>query len=71
MVEVSASKEGDFVDLQPSKILFTTSVNLKLEYAFYILAKRFRSLSADQDISCLDIQALGNMDKPDTNLQAQ
>ena len=41
MVEVSASREGDFVDLQPSEILFTTSFNLNLEYAFYILAKRF------------------------------
>ena len=41
MVEAAAREEEDFPTLQPSKILFATSINLKLEYAFYILAKRF------------------------------
>ena len=46
-------------------------MNLKLEYAFYKLGKRFRTLAVDQKLSCSDIQALGNTDKPDMSLQAQ
>ena len=37
--EASARGEEDFATLQPSKILFAASI--KLEYVFYILAKRF------------------------------
>ena len=33
-VEAAASEEEDFLTLQPSEILFATSINLKLEYAF-------------------------------------
>ena len=40
-VEVAASGEADLTSLQPKEILHTASVNLKLEYAFYLLAKRF------------------------------
>ena len=40
-VEVAASREEEFLTLQPSEILFAASVNLKLEYAFYLLVKRF------------------------------
>ena len=40
-VEAATSKEEDFSTLQPSKILFAGNANLKLEYSFYILAKRF------------------------------
>ena len=46
-------------------------MNLKLEHAFYQLRERFQQLSVDQKLSCLDIQTLGNTDKPDTSLQAQ
>ena len=64
-------REEDFLPLQPQEILFTASMNLKLEHAFYQLRERFRKLSADQKLSCSDIRALGNTDKPDTSLQAQ
>ena len=70
-VEESSGGEADFVSLQPKEILYVASVNLKLEYAFYLLARRFRFLLADQKISCSDIRALGNTDMPDTSLQAQ
>ena len=70
-VKAAAGGEDNFLTLQPSEILFTASVNLKLEYAFYILEKRFQLLLADQKLSCSDIRALGNTDKPDTSLQAQ
>ena len=63
-VEAAASEEEDFLTLLPSEILFAASVNVKLEYTFYILVKRFRSLSADQKLSCSDIRALGNMESP-------
>ena len=64
-------REEDFLLLQPQEILFAASMNLKLEHAFYQLRERFWKLSADQKLSCLDIRALGNTDKPDTSLQAQ
>ena len=64
-------REEDFLLLQPQEILFAASMNLKLEHAFYQLRERFRKLSADQKLSCSDIRALGNTDKPDTSLQAQ
>ena len=70
-IDVAASGEKNFLPLKPSEILFAASVNLKLEYAFYTLGKRFCTLAADQKLSCLDIRALGNTDKPDTSLQAQ
>ena len=63
--------EKDFLSLQPQEILFATSMNLKLEHAFYQLGERFRILAADQKLSCSDIRALGNTDKPDTSLQAK
>ena len=40
-IDTDASGEKDFLPLKPSDILFTASVNLKLEYAFYTLRKRF------------------------------
>ena len=40
-IAAAASREDDFLPLQPSEILFAASVNLKLEYAFYTLGKRF------------------------------
>ena len=64
-------REGDFPELRPEEILFPASMNLKLEHAFYQLRKRFRQLSKEQKLSCSDIRALGNTDKPDTSLQAQ
>ena len=36
------SGEEDFPMLRSSVILFAAGVNLKLEYAFYILVKQFR-----------------------------
>ena len=57
--------------MQPQEILFAASMNLKLEHAFYKLGERFRTLAVDQKLSCSNIQALGNTDKPDTSLQAQ
>ena len=70
-MDTSAGGEGDFLSLQPHEILFATSMNLKLEHAFYKLGERFCTLAADQKLSCSDIQALGNTDKPNTSLQAQ
>ena len=64
-------REGDFIPLLPQEILFTASMNLKLEHAFYQLRERFQQLSAAQKLSYLDIRTLGNTDKPDTSLQAQ
>merc|ERR1712114_106286 len=43
-VEESSSKEGNFKALQPKEILYAASVNLKLEYGFYLLRKTFRAL---------------------------
>ena len=63
--------EEDFPTLRPSEILFTAGVNLKLQYTFYVLAKGFRVLSSDQKLSCSDIWALGNTNRPETSLQAQ
>ena len=40
-VKAAASREANFPTLQPSKILFAASINLRLGYSFYILAKRF------------------------------
>ena len=34
--------EEDFSTLRPQEVLFAAGVNLKLEYAFFILSKRFR-----------------------------
>ena len=70
-IDSASGGDKEFLPLQPSEILYAASVNLKLEHAFYALGKRFRTLSADQKLSCSDIRALGNMDKPDTSLQAQ
>ena len=70
-VEESPIGETDFEALQPKDILYATSINLKLEYGFYLLGKRFRALVTKQKISCLDIRALGGSDMPDTSLQAQ
>ena len=44
-VEESSGGEADFESLQPKEILYAASVNLKLEYGFYLLARRFWSLS--------------------------
>ena len=70
-VEESSSEEDDFEALQPKEILYAASVNLKLEYGFYLLGKRFRALVTKQKISFSDIRALGGSDIPDTSLQAQ
>ena len=70
-MEESSGEEGDFEALQPKEILYSASVNLKLEYRFYLLGKRFRALVTKQKISCSDIRALGGSDMPDTSLQAQ
>ena len=70
-VEESPSGETDFEALQPKEILYAASVNLKLEYGFYLLGKRFRALVTKQKISCSDIRALGGSDMPDMILQAQ
>ena len=70
-VEDSSGRETDFESLQPKEILYAASVNLKLEYGFYLLGKRFRALVTKQKISCSDIRALGGSDMPDTSLQAQ
>ena len=70
-INAASGRDEEFLPLQPSEILYAASVNLKLEHAFYALGKRFRTLSADQKLSCSDIRALGNTDKPDTSLQAQ
>ena len=70
-VEESPSEEGDFEALQPKEILYAASVNLKLEYGFYLLGKRFRALVTKQKISCSDIRALKGSYMPDTSLQAQ
>ena len=58
-VEESPSEESDFEALQPKEILYAASVNLKLEYIFYLLGKRFRALVTKQKKSCSDIRALG------------
>ena len=70
-VEESPSEEADFEALQPKEILYAASINLKLEYGFYLLGKRFRALVTKQKISCSDIRVLGCSDMPDTSLQAQ
>ena len=70
-VKESYGEEADFDFLQPKEIFYVASVNLKLEYGFYLLASKFRSLSTKQKISCSNIRALGNPDMPDTSLQAQ
>ena len=62
-MDATSGGEGDFLSLQPQEILFTGSMNLKLEHAFYKLGERFCTLAADQILSCSDIQALGNTDK--------
>ena len=54
-MDATSGGEGDFLSLQPHEILFTTSMNLKLEHAFYKLGERFRTLSVDQKLSCSDI----------------
>ena len=69
-VEESSSREDDFEALQPKEILYAASVNIKLEYGFYLLGKRFRNLVTKQKISCSDIRALGGLDMPDMSLQA-
>ena len=66
----SPQREHDFLELRPEEILFAASMNLKLEHAFYQLRERFRRLSKEQKLSCLDVQALGNTDKQDTRLHA-
>ena len=63
-------REEDFTKFKPEEISFAASMNLKLEQAFYQLRKRFQQLSKDQKLSCSDIQALGNTDKPDTRPQS-
>ena len=70
-VEESLSGETDFKALHPKEILFGASINLQLEYGFYLLGKRFQALVTRQKISCSHIRALGNLDMPDTSLQAQ
>ena len=46
-------------------------MNLKLEQAFHQLKDRFGQLSTEQKLSCSDVWALENTDKPDTRLHAQ
>ena len=46
-------------------------MNLKLEHAFYQMRERVQRLSKDQRLSCSDIRALGNTNKPDNSLHAQ
>ena len=70
-VEESSGGEAIFESLQPKEILYAASVNLKLEYGFYLLARRFQSLLTKQKISCFNISGFGNSDMPDTSLQAQ
>ena len=70
-IDAASGRDKEFLPLQPSEILYAASMNLKLEHAFYALGKRFRTLSVDQKLSCSDIRALGNTDKPNTSLQAQ
>ena len=69
-VEESSRGETDFESLQPKEILYAASVNLKLEYGFYLLGKRFRALVTKQKISCSDIRALGGSYMPNMSLQA-
>ena len=69
-MDATSGGEEDFLSLQPREILFATCMNLKLEHAFYMLGKRFQTLAADHKLSCSDIRALGNTEKPDTSLQA-
>ena len=64
-------REQYFPELWPEEILFAASMNLKLEQVFHQLQERFRRLYKEQKLSCLDIWALGNTDKPDTRLHAQ
>ena len=64
-------REHDFIELRPEVILFAASMNLKLEHAFYQMQERFWRLSKEHKLSCLDVWALGNTDKPDTRLHAQ
>ena len=64
-------REEDLPELRPDEVLIAAGFNLKLEQAFYQLRKRFQQLSKDQKLSCSDMRALTNTDKPDTSLQAQ
>ena len=45
-IDATTRGEEDFLPLQPREILFAARMNLKLEYAFYTLGKRFRTLVA-------------------------
>ena len=64
-------REHDFPELWPEEILFAASLNLKLEHTFYQMRERVQRLSKDQKLSCSDIRALGNTNKPDNSLHAQ
>ena len=46
-VEESSGGEADFFSFQPKEILYAASVNLMLEYGFYLLARRFQLLSTN------------------------
>ena len=64
-------REQDFPELKPEEILFAAGLNLKLEHAFYQMRERVQRLSRDQRLSCSNIRALGNTDKPDNSLHAR
>ena len=64
-------REQDFLKLRLKEILFAAGVNLKLEHAFYQMRERVQRLSKDQRLSCSDIRALGNTDKPDNSLHTR
>lgn len=59
-----------FARLPPSEILYSSAVNLKLEYAFYMLQTKFTLLSNDDRAACDSIKALTRVDEPDNALQA-
>ena len=46
-INATSGREEEFLPLRPSEILYAASVNLKLEHTFYVLGKRFRTLSTD------------------------
>ena len=71
MIGGGPRREQDFPELKPEEILFTAGLNLKLEHAFYQMRERVQRLSRDQRLSCSDIRALGNTDKPDNSLHAR
>ena len=54
-INATSGKEEDFLSLQPQEILFAASMNLKVEHTFYQLGERFRTLAADQKLSCSKI----------------